>query len=109
MPNLSSNRVVDAQWESRCASLWRDLDAMDPADFVGRIDALAQELPPGSAVALFEQACARDSTGHPDLAVPLYRSALAAGLTGLRRRRANVQLASSLRNLGHAIDAVTLL
>jgi hypothetical protein len=41
--------------------------------------------------------------------VPLYRSALAVGLTGLRRRRATIQLASSLRNLGAADEAVGLL
>ena len=41
--------------------------------------------------------------------MPLYRSALATGLTGLRRRRATIQLASSLRNLGAADEAVSLL
>jgi hypothetical protein len=41
--------------------------------------------------------------------VPLYRAALKAGLDGLRRRRATIQLASSLRNLGHAREAVDLL
>jgi hypothetical protein len=34
---------------------------------------------------------------------------LSAGLTGIRRREATIQLASSLRNLGDAAEAATLL
>jgi len=41
--------------------------------------------------------------------VPLYRAALDAGLVGERRRRAVIQLASSLRNLGNPQQALTLL
>ena len=70
---------------------------------------LVEELPEGDAIGLFELACSQDSTGHSDLAVPLYLSALAKGLYGLRRRRATIQLASSLRNVGKAEEAVTLL
>jgi Tetratrico peptide repeat len=64
---------------------------------------------PGSAVGLFERAASLDSTGHPDLAVPLYRESLDRGLTGERRRRAVIQMASSLRNLGQAEESVALL
>ena len=45
-----------------------------------RMDALVGELPAGSAVGLYERASAFDSTGHSDLAVPLYRRALEVGL-----------------------------
>jgi hypothetical protein len=41
--------------------------------------------------------------------VPLYRQALDRGLTGERRRRAVIQLASSLRNLGRPEESVALL
>jgi hypothetical protein len=41
--------------------------------------------------------------------VPLYRRALEIGLSGLRRRRAVIQLASSLRNVGAAEESVALL
>ena len=99
----------NTKWETRIAHLWASIDIHAADDFLARIDALAAELPSGSAIALFERAAARDSTGHPDLAVPLYRAALATGLTGLRRRRAVIQMASSLRNLGHAAEAVALL
>jgi tetratricopeptide (TPR) repeat protein len=61
--------TVDAAWEARCAGLWREIDAMDPVQFIARIDALAGE----------------------------------------RRRRANIQLASSLRNLGQSHEALQLL
>lgn len=96
-------------WEQRLAALWSALDDLDEPTFLARIDRLADELGPGSAVALFEQAGARDSTGHSDLAVPLYRRALTLGLSGERRRRAVIQLASSLRNLGEVTESVALL
>jgi Tetratrico peptide repeat len=66
-------------------------------------------LPADSGVCLFERAAAFDSTGHPNLAVPLYRQALDRRLSGERRRRAVIQLASSLRNLGQPEESVALL
>jgi tetratricopeptide (TPR) repeat protein len=100
---------TDASWESRLAALWGAIDCYEPQAFVKQIELLVAELPSASAVGLFEHASAHDSTGHPDLAVPLYRAALTAGLNGLRRRRATIQLASSLRNLGNASEAADLL
>jgi thioredoxin-like negative regulator of GroEL len=96
-------------WEERVAEAWRRIDEFEPEDFRRLIDELAAELPEGSAEAAFERACAFDSTGHPDRAVPLYREALAAGVTGERRRRSTIQLASSLRNLGRPQESVALL
>ena len=91
----------------RLAAAWAAIDSYEEVEFRALIDSLVADAPP--AVADFERASAWDSTGHPDEAVPLYRSALAAGLTGIRRRRATIQLASSLRNLGAADEAVALL
>ena len=99
----------DSDWERRLAGAWASIDQLDEDEFRGRIDQLTSELPASSAVGAFERACAFDSTGHSDRAVPLYRSALGLGLTGIRRRRAVIQLASSLRNLGQASESVTLL
>ena len=96
-------------WERRLASVWATLDDCDEAQFVAAIDALVGELPNGSAIGSFERACAFDSTGHSDLAAPLYQNALAVGLTGVRRRRAVIQMASSMRNIGKAPEAVALL
>lgn len=100
---------VTANWEERCQALWRDLDRLDADAFLSQMTALVGELQPGESVGLFELACAQDSTGHPDLAVPLYRDALERGLSGIRRRRAVIQMSSSLRNLGSAREAVRLL
>ena len=99
----------DASWESRLAVLWGAIDRYEPQVFVRQIELLVAELPPVSAIGSFERASAQDSIGRSDLAVPLYRAALKAGLSGLRRRRATIQLASSLRNLGNASEAVDLL
>ncbi len=101
--------VAGADWEKRVSDLWTEMDSYDEDEFVSRIDALAAELPPGSAIGLFERGAACDSTGHSDRAVPLYAAALEAGLVGERRRRAVIQMASSLRNLGNPQEALTLL
>jgi hypothetical protein len=93
--------------EDRLATAWASIDSYGEEDFRALIDSLVASAP--SAVRAFEQACAWDSTGHSDRAVPLYRVALATGLTGLRRRRATIQLASSLRNLGAVEESVALL
>jgi hypothetical protein len=100
---------ADDDWEQRVADAWAALDELAPEDFVARIEALAAELPAGSPIALFERACAQDSTGHSDRAVPLYRKAIDAGLQGIRRRRAVIQMASSLRNVDRPEASVVLL
>lgn len=101
--------MTDVDWEKRNADAWASIDSMDAAEFRALIDTLAGELPAGSATADFERACAFDSTGHSDKAVPLYERALATGLTGLRRRRAVIQMSSSLRNVGRPDRSVELL
>jgi hypothetical protein len=89
-------------WETRVAEAWASFDEYEDreGEFRALIDGLAAELPEGDPGAAFEQACAWDSTGHSDRAVPLYQRALDQGLTGYRRRRAVIQLSSSLRNVG---------
>jgi tetratricopeptide (TPR) repeat protein len=101
--------MSDADWEQRVADAWASIDERSEPEFLALIEGLAAELPPGSARAAFERACAFDSTGHPDRAVPLYREALEIGLTGENRRRAVIQLSSSLRNLGRPQESVALL
>jgi tetratricopeptide repeat protein len=98
-------------WEKRIAEAWASIDDYEDREDVFRalIDDLAGELPAGDPVAAFERASAWDSTGHSDRAVPLYRSALDRGLTGYRRRRAVIQMASSLRNIGEVGTAIELL
>lgn len=101
--------VADAEWEKRLAQLWNEIDRYPPEEFVGRIDALAAELPASSPIAQFERGSAFDSTGHPERAVSLYATALAGGLAGGRHRRAVIQMASSMRNLGRPQEALDLL
>jgi hypothetical protein len=100
---------TNTEWERRLADLWASIENLDGDEFLARIDRLAAELPAGSPVAAFERASALDSTGHSDQAAPLYRQALDDGLRGLRRRRAVIQMASSLRNVGRAEESVELL
>jgi thioredoxin-like negative regulator of GroEL len=97
------------EWEQRVAELWASIDDHSEEEFLTRMEQLVAELPADSAVGAFEQASAFDSTGHSDLAVPLYRQALELGLPGQRRRRAVIQMASSLRNIGQAKESVALL
>ena len=91
------------------AAAWASADQRSEEELLALIEDLAAELPPDSSIGLFERAGAFDSTGHPDQAVPLYRQALDLGLAGERRRRAVIQLASSLRNLGQPEASVALL
>ena len=97
------------EWERRVSDLWASIDEHSEDQFLTRMEQLVAELPADSAVGVFERASSLDSTGHSDLAVPLYRQALARGLQGERRRRAVIQMASSLRNLGQAAESVALL
>ena len=96
-------------WEQRVAGAWASIGDREEAEFRALIDDLVAELPPGDPDGVFERAAALDSTGHSDLAVPLYRQALDAGLAGERRRRAVIQMASSLRNLDRSQESVALL
>lgn len=98
-------------WEERLAQAWGSIDDYDAREdeFRQLIDRLTAELPGEHPVAAFERASAWDATGHSDRAVPLYEQALARGLAGYRRRRAVIQLASSMRNIGQAEAAITLL
>lgn len=99
----------EADWGRRLAVLWASIENRPAAVFVAAMEELVAELPADDPIGPFEHASALDSTGHPNLAVDRYRRALELGLTGQRRRRATIQLASSLRNLGEAEESVALL
>lgn len=106
---------MNQDWEDRVTAAWAGFDEYPEeraAEFRAVIDKLVAELPEGSPLGPFEQACAWDSTGHSDRAAPLYRDALARGLSevsGYKSRRAKIQLSSSLRNIGQADEGVKLL
>lgn len=109
MSSTANTASPSPAWEARLEALWASANHLAPDELRHQMDRLCAELPEGDPVAAFEHGSAFDSTGHSDKAVPLYRQALAAGLDGLRRRRATIQLASSLRNLGRAAESVALL
>jgi hypothetical protein len=106
---IVADMEATGDWDARSAELWDLLDTLEPEEFRARIDALAGELGDDDPVGLFERGCANDSTGRPEVAVPLYAAALEGGLTGIRRRRAVIQMASSIRNLGRPEESVALL
>ncbi|MGA2829760.1 MAG: tetratricopeptide repeat protein [Streptosporangiaceae bacterium] len=99
----------ETAWEERISAAWESFDQVSEADFLALIEKLAAELPPDSGIGFFERASSLDATDHPDVAVPLYRQALEHGLEGGRRRRAIIQMASSLRNIGRPEESVALL
>ncbi|MGH3656518.1 MAG: tetratricopeptide repeat protein [Micromonosporaceae bacterium] len=99
----------EAVWEARVAEAWAGFEQRTEPEFLALIEKLAVEAPGADGAADFERACSYDSTGHPDRAVPLYQAALHRGLTGERRRRAVIQMASSVRNLGRPEESVALL
>ena len=98
-----------ADWDQRVTDLWASMDEHREEDFLAQMESLIAELPADSPIATFERASALDSTGHSDQAAPLYGQAIAFGLEGQRRRRAVIQMASSLRNIGEAEQSVALL
>ena len=101
-PDAIRRKVVRARGEHECedeiAALWELPDA------AARVDAAAAlyAAHPGDARIAYEYAGAHDSAGDEAAAVPLYEEALAAGLREPHRHRAQLQLASSLRNLAPA-------
>ena len=101
--------MTSPDWEERVAATWTSFDERTDKENRVLVESLAAELPPDSAIASFERACVFDSTDASDLAVPLYQDALARGLPVERRRRAVIQLASSLRNIGRSEESVALL
>lgn len=97
-------------WEKELKIIWDQLGNIPDDDFIDKIKTHTDQISAQpNAIADFERACAYDSTGFEKNAEPLYRSALQLGLTGLRRRRARIQLASTLRNNGKFEESITIL
>lgn len=101
--------MINKDWERRIAELWDAFDDLEPTEFLAKVEALTGELPPGDAVAEYELASAHDSIGNEAEAAVHYLRAFEAGLDGTLRRKATIQYASTLRNLGRAEESVALL
>lgn len=96
-------------WDERIDAFWARADDAQPGATLSAMRALVAERPEGDPDAVFEWASVHDFLGFEAEAIPLYRAALADGLAEPRRRRAVIQLASSLRNVGEPDAAVALL
>ncbi|ASK32437.1 hypothetical protein CEY12_21150 [Chryseobacterium sp. T16E-39] len=95
-------------WENELQLIWQQLGTVNNEYFIQRIKEHTLHSDQ-KAIGDFELACAYDSTGHEKEAEPLYRSALDQGLSGLRRRRARIQLASTLRNNEKINESIQIL
>lgn len=108
-PDDIRHKVVAArgehELESAIAGLWTQ---EDPAARVAAAQALV-DAAPGDPRLLFELAGAHDAAEREEEAVALYDEALGGGLREPHRRRAQIQLASTLRNLGRLDRAADLL
>ena len=100
---------MSESWDERIDEFWQSADDARPADMLAAMAALIRERGDGDPDALYEWASVHDFLGREAEAIPLYRGALAAGLSGDRRPQAVIQLASSLRNVGEPAAAIELL
>lgn len=102
--------VIDASWDRKIDYFYEhEFDESDPHGSIRRMRALTSERPAGDAAALFELGGVHDALGFEDEAIPSYRQAIEAGLEGERATRVFIQLASTLRNVGAAAEAVSML
>ncbi|ATN07898.1 hypothetical protein EGY07_14335 [Chryseobacterium indologenes] len=100
---------MDENWEILLQDIWLRLGSIRSEEFIQELKEHMNVFSVPKAIADFEMACAYDSTGHEKEAEPLYRAAINAGLSGLRRRRARIQLASTLRNNGKTEESIHIL
>jgi cyanophycin synthetase len=108
-PDDIRRKVVAArgehEFEDQITALWAMPDDQARPAAVARLRAQR----PGDPRLAYELAGSHDAAGQEQEAIPLYREALAAGLREPYRHRARIQLASSLRVVGQADLAYSLL
>lgn len=102
--------MSDTTWDQKIDEFYaHEFNESDPKATIARMRELAGERPHGEAAALFELGGVHDSLGLEHEAIDYYRQAIAAGLKGDRATRVNIQLASTLRNVGATAEAVSIL
>ncbi|SJN09856.1 Histone acetyltransferase HPA2 and related acetyltransferases [Leucobacter sp. 7(1)] len=100
---------MTSEWDSRINAFWDTVEEI-PADTVlPAMHRIVAERPAEDPAAVYEWASVHDYLGREAEAIPLYEAALAHGLAGERRPQALIQLASSLRNVGRADEAIRIL
>lgn len=100
---------MEISWDDGINAFWAAADDNHAYFMLTAMRRLVDERPDVDPDAVYEWASVHDYLGREAEAVPLYRAALDAGLSGDRRPQAVIQLASSLRDLGEASAAVNLL
>jgi tetratricopeptide (TPR) repeat protein len=100
---------VSESWDDRVDRFWASATDSAPELAMAGMRRLVEERPETDPDAIYEWASVHDFLGLETDAIPLYRLALASGLSGARHPQAVIQLASSLRNTGRAREAVELL
>jgi len=96
-------------WDERIGEFWLEASDVNEAATLRALKELIEERPADDAAAVFEWASVHDFLGREAEAIPLYRQALSLGLDDIRRPQAQIQLASSLRNVGEVNEAVEIL
>lgn len=96
-------------WDERIGTFWREASDVDEQATLSALRALIDERPADDAASVYEWASVHDFLGHEAEAIPLYRRALSLGLDQTRRAQAQIQLASSLRNIGDTSEAIRIL
>ena len=97
------------EWEERIRIFWSEVSGADQEFTFGSMQALITERRDDDPAAIFEWASVHDFLGREAEAIPLYRRALKLGLDPVRNSQAQIQLASSLRNVGETTEAVRIL
>ena len=98
-----------SDWEQRVAQFWATADDSQVELSLAQMKSLVEELDQENPDGMFEWASVHDFLGLELQAIPLYERALDLGLVGLKREKALIQLASSLRNVGRPDDAIAIL
>ena len=101
--------MTDNDWDARVGAVWASATDFSDDEVLAAIDELVAERDDTDAAAAFEAASVRDYLGLEPEAEPLYRRALELGLDPTRLPQAVIQLASTLRNLGAADEAIDIL
>ena len=100
---------MKSEWEERVAAFWQSADDSKVDETLAAMERLVDELEPTDPLGLFEWASVHDFLGLEPEAISIYKQALHSGLDGLKREKAMIQLASSLRNVGKPAEAVAIL
>jgi tetratricopeptide (TPR) repeat protein len=102
--------MTDITWQQQIDHFYeRKFNDVDPQGSIEKMRELVSSRPEGDPEALFELGGVYDALGLESEAIPLYRRAIDAGLSGTSALRASIQLASTLRNTGESAEAVSIL